>query len=213
MSIKSFGSASLLTRPSLLVRLRDWNDGTSWTEFYRLYRRMIYGMAHRAGLTHPEAEDVVQEVFRHVAEKIGQFEKRPARGSFRRWLMNQTRWRIVDRFRERGHGRRGEDSPADGASGRSPPALDPLPMAEDARLEAEWEEEWQRQVLEAAIERLARRVPAKHLQAFDLSSRQGWPARRVARELGVSTAAVYLYNHRLTKQLRREIERLRATLG
>src|SRR5437867_3783946 len=52
-----------------------------------------------------------------------------------------------------------------------------------APLDAASETEWQQHVLDAALGRLARRVPAKHFQAFDLYSRQGWPVMRVAREL------------------------------
>jgi RNA polymerase sigma factor (sigma-70 family) len=208
MTMKAFATSSLLTRPSLLFRLRDWEDGTSWEEFYRLYRRLVYGLARRYGLTHVEAEDVVQEVFRHVAENIKDFESRTNRGAFRRWLMNQTRWRITDKFRERMR-----------TNGTGEGSAEPVPEVDEIAAPAElageptWEAEWQRHVLDAALERLARRAPAKHFQAFELSSRQGWPARRVAQELGLNIASVYLYNHRLTKQLRTEVERLRHTLG
>src|SRR5471032_3311695 len=92
---------SLLTRASLLFRLRDWKDAASWEEFYRLYRRLVYGLARRAGLMHDEAEEVTQDVFKRVAETIQNFESDPARGSFRGWLMNLTRWRIADKFRQR----------------------------------------------------------------------------------------------------------------
>ena len=88
-------------------------------------------------------------------------------------------------------------------------------MADDktAPLDAASETEWQKHVLDAALGRLARRVPAKHFQVFDLYSRQGWPVMRVARELGINPAAVYLISHRLTKQLKTEVEALRASLG
>ena len=211
MNLKSFAPSSLLTRPSLLFRLRNLEDGTSWEEFYRLYRRLVYGLARRSGLGHPEAEDVVQEVFRHVADKIADFEARPNRGAFRRWLMNQTRWRIADKFRE--HGRAHPSGAASAAPGdRAVPDVEQL-ADEDHSDEAGWEAEWQRHVLDAALERLARRVPAKQFQAFDLYSRQGWPVRRVAQELGLNPAGVYLHNHRLTKQLKAEVERLRHSLG
>ena len=59
-----------LTRPSLLFRVREWNDSVSWEEFHRLYRRLIYGRARRAGLSHADAEDVAQDVFKRVAETI-----------------------------------------------------------------------------------------------------------------------------------------------
>jgi DNA-directed RNA polymerase specialized sigma24 family protein len=80
-------------------------------------------------------------------------------------------------------------------------------------LDAASETEWQKHVLDAALARIARRVPAKHFQVFDLYSRQGWPVLRVSRELGVNPAAVYLISHRLTKQLKAEVETLRASLG
>src|SRR5436309_33132 len=78
---------SLLTRPSLLFRVREWNDSASWEEFHRLYRRLIYGRARRAGLAHADAEDVAQDVFKRVAETIHDFDINPERGSFRGWLM------------------------------------------------------------------------------------------------------------------------------
>jgi RNA polymerase sigma-70 factor (ECF subfamily) len=203
---------SLLTRASLIFRLRDWNDGASWTEFYRLYRRLIYNLGCRAGLSHDEAEDVVQDVFKRVAETIGSFECHPRRGSFRSWLMTLTRWRVADKFRDR----LPEsprllprwDSPTLGSSG-SIEQLPSLNLEDDPA----WEMEWQRNILASALERLARRVPAKHFQAFDLYARQRWPVTRVARDLGLNTPTVYLISHRLTRQLRSEVERLKAQLG
>jgi RNA polymerase sigma factor (sigma-70 family) len=205
--------SSLHTRPSLLFRLRDWEDKASWEEFYRLYRKFVYGLAKRGGLTHVEAEEVTQEVFVRVAETIKDFESDSARGTFRGWLAQLTRWRIADKFRAR---------PRDAAGGLSRRSLEMTDatrtierIADDRTtpLDAASETEWQKHVLEAALGRIARRVPAKHFQVFDLYSRQGWPVLRVSRELGVNPAAVYLISHRLTKQLKAEVETLRASLG
>src|SRR5882757_6420981 len=134
-------SHSLLTRASLLFRLRDWKDAASWEEFYRLYCKLVYGLARRGGLMHDEAEEVTQDVFRRVAETIQNFESDPARGSFRGWLMNLTRWRIADKFRHRPaeHDRisfRGSNTDHTGSMERLPDSHD-----EDA-----WETEWQRNV-------------------------------------------------------------------
>lgn len=198
---------SLLTRASLLFRLRDWDDANSWEEFYRLYRKFVYGLARRSGLTHAEAEDVVQDVFKRVAETIQNFESKPQRGSFRAWLMNLTRWRIADKFRARP-----PEAPHSERSNDGTGTLErlPDPSSED---DSVWETEWQNNLLEVALARLARRVPAKHFQAFELYARQHWPVLRVSRELGLNPASVYLINHRLTKQLKAEVERLRAQLG
>ncbi len=206
---------SLLTRPSLLFRLRDWGDNSSWDEFHRLYRRFIQGLALRSGLTHAEADEVVQEVLQNVADRISDYETRANRGAFRRWLMNQTRWRIADKFRQRDraalHSAQDAGPAGDSAEDEEFDALDRL--ADGNPIEDYWEIEWQKHVLDTGMERLARRVPAKHFQAFELYARQGWSVRRIARDLGINAATVYLIAHRLTKQLRHEVERLREYHG
>ena len=211
MVMKSSNQPSLLTRQSLLVRLRDWGDNSSWDEFHRLYRRFIQGLCIRSGLNHAESDEVVQEVLRNVAERISDYEQRENRGAFRRWLMNQTRWRIADKFRERDRAavRSIHLTSFDGEATEDP--IDSLP--DENPLDDFWELEWQKHVLDTALERLGRRVPAKHFQAFELYARQGWPVRRIAKDLSINPATVYLIAHRLTKQLRLEVERLRKNHG
>src|SRR5262245_30764292 len=88
--------SSLQTRPSLLLRVRDWEDSSSWNEFYRLYRQLVYGCARRSGLAHADAEEVTQEIFKRVAETIHELDYDPQRGKFRSWLMTLARWRIAN---------------------------------------------------------------------------------------------------------------------
>lgn len=203
--------STLRTRPSLLFRLRDWHDEASWTEFYRLYYNYVYGCARRAGLSHADAEEVTQDVFKRVAETVHEFESDPQRGSFRGWLLNLTRWRITDKFRARKPHERQAAAPrsADDADGTR--TIERLPDGSDP--EQAWEDEWQHHVLETALARLARRVPAKHFQVFDLYRRQGWSVFKVAREMEINPATVYVIGHRLTKQLRLEVATLRARLA
>jgi RNA polymerase sigma factor (sigma-70 family) len=198
---------SLLTRPSLLFRVREWNDSASWEEFHRLYRRLVYGRARRAGLSHADAEDVAQDVFKRVAETIRDFDTNPERGSFRGWLMKLTHWRIADKFKSRQ-----EFPPLPGDAHEAPGARIeevPAPAAEDD----EWDREWQQHLLAAATERLARQVKPLHYQVFELYVLQQWSLLRVTKELRVSPASVYVIGHRLKKRLKAEIERLERQLG
>src|SRR5215213_1869068 len=91
----------LPTRWSLLSRLKDWDDQESWRQFFDAYWQLIYNTGCKAGLSHAEAQEVVQEVIISVAKKMGEFKADPASGSFKAWLLNITRWRITDQFRRR----------------------------------------------------------------------------------------------------------------
>lgn len=202
--------SSLHTRPTLLFRLRDWKDEGSWTEFYRLYYQFVYGCARRSGLAHADAEEVAQDVFKRVAETVHQFESDPARGSFRGWLLNLTRWRIIDKFRARQphenqgpHRREADEADRTGT-------IERLPDGTDA--EAAWDQEWQHHLLETALARIARRVPGRHYQVFDLHHRQGWSVRKISKELDVNPATIYVITHRLTGQLRDEVQKLQKRL-
>src|SRR5882757_3892414 len=90
------------TRASLLHRLKDWQDRSSWQEFFDTYWKLIYGVARKAGMTVDEAQDVVQETMVSVARHMPTFKYDPALGSFKGWLLKMTRWRIIDQIRKRG---------------------------------------------------------------------------------------------------------------
>ena len=88
------------TRMSLIERLADWEDQRTWDEFYQTYWRLIYSVSTKSGLSHDEAFDVVQETVLSVAKQWKKGQKYdPDKGSFKTWLMNITRWRIADQFR------------------------------------------------------------------------------------------------------------------
>ena len=89
------------TRQSLLSRLKNWEDTTSWQVFFDTYWRLIYGVARKAGLNDAEAQDVVQETVLSVAKQMPELKYNPKLGSFKSWLMQLTRWRITDQLRKK----------------------------------------------------------------------------------------------------------------
>src|SRR6516165_2544113 len=89
------------TRWSLLARLKNWEDQQSWREFFDMYWRLIYTVAIRSGLTDAEAQDVVQDTILSVAKKIDDFKCDRAAGSFKAWLLQLTRWRILNQLKKR----------------------------------------------------------------------------------------------------------------
>jgi RNA polymerase sigma factor (sigma-70 family) len=206
------------TRASLLGRLKDWGDEKSWQEFFDTYWRLIYGVALKAGLSDAEAQDVVQETLLTVAKKVGQFKSDPALGSFKGWLLLITRRRIADQLEKRG--KLPQTVQISGAPGASavPSAsaddatrtstLERVPDPATFNLDACWEEQWQKNLLRAATEKVKSVVSPKQFQIFELYVLREWPVGKVARVLSVSAGQVYLARHRVSRLLKQEIARL-----
>src|ERR1051326_2383015 len=116
---------SIETRETLLQRLKGIDDHASWKDFFDSYWRLIYGVAVKAGLSEDEAQDVVQDTVVTVAKNIPQFRYDPTKCAFKTWLLNLTRWRIVDQLRRRKS--RLSEPAVINADDSSPPALDEIP--------------------------------------------------------------------------------------
>jgi RNA polymerase sigma-70 factor (ECF subfamily) len=213
MAKTHFGSGGELvpTRQSLLERLRDLDDHASWQEFFDTYWKLIYCAAIKAGLSDHEAEEVVQETILGVARKMETFRYDPQTCSFKGWLMHVTRRRIIDHLRKRQPAGKftglGSDTTT---SGTGLQIADP---AADQAFEGIWDEEWQKNLVDAAMDRVKRRVKPEHYQIFYLSVVKELGAARVARTLGVNAAQVYLVKHRLAAQVKKEIQRLEKSMN
>jgi RNA polymerase sigma factor (sigma-70 family) len=200
----------LPTRNSLLGRLKDWGDQASWQDFFNNYWRLIYGVAIKAGLSDAEAQDVVQETVIAVARKIKDFEVGSEHGSFKAWLLNLTRWRITDQFRKRPK-LAAPREPATGTSTRTSTA-DRIPDPASLDLDAVWNQEWEQSLAETAMRKVQQQVSASQYQMFQLHVMKEWPARQVARKLGVKLSQVYFAKYRITRLMKKEVKRLEAEL-
>jgi RNA polymerase sigma factor (sigma-70 family) len=197
----------LPTRQSLLSRLKDWDDQESWRDFFNTYWKLIYGVALKAGLSESEAQEVVQETVLSVAKKMKEFKYDPALGSFKGWLLQLTRWRITDQMRKRKpHEAAGAPAPSD-----QPPrtaTIERIPNPDGPALDDVWEQEWQQNLVDAALNRVKGQVSARQYQIFDCHVIKQWPVAKVARTLGVSATQVYLAKHRVGALVKKEVKRL-----
>jgi len=193
--------ASPPTRKSLLIRLKNWGDEESWHEFYKIYEKLIYETALKAGLRNVEAQEVVQETLLSVAKKIAGFDYNPETGSFKGWLLQITRRRIVDQLRKR----KPDAPPAtNGAAVLTVEQMsDPT-----SRLETLWNEEWHQALLDMARAVVKRKVGARQYRMFDLYVLQQLPLKKVTKTLGVNAAQVYMAKYRITKLLKKELHNL-----
>jgi RNA polymerase sigma factor (sigma-70 family) len=206
---------SLPTRFSLLQRLKDWADRDSWQEFFDTYWQLIYNVARKAGLSDVQAQEVVQETVLAVAKNIGGFKADPRHGSFKAWLLQQSRWQIARHFRQVGRegaspmpaaATPGAPFPSEDTSGTD--TLHRIPDPQGVELERVWDEEWSKHRMAVALERLKQQVSIQQYQIFDLNVLQGVSASDTGRVMGVSAASVYMAKYRVGSLLKKELKKL-----
>src|SRR4051794_10637138 len=83
------------TRQSLVARLKDVCDDEAWREFVAIYEPIILRLMLRSGLQEFDARDVSQQVFAALAKDIEQWQPDGREGSFRRWLFQIAKNRVI----------------------------------------------------------------------------------------------------------------------
>jgi RNA polymerase sigma-70 factor (ECF subfamily) len=193
----------LLTRASLLARLRDPEDGAAWRQFLELYGGLVYGFARQRGLQDADAADLTQDVFLEVARTAGAGRWRydPDRGSFRGWLYTLTRNKVGKFLQTR------MNQPV--GSGRTSAHLrladEPDPGPD---LAADWEFEFRRQLFRLAASRIRDEFAATTWQAFWRTAVDGLSGAAAAAELRLSVGAVYVARSRVLARLTQQIRQL-----
>lgn len=178
-----------LTNASLLLRLRRDADPASWAEFVELYEPLLRQYVAGCGVRACDAPDIVQEIFLRLLKCLPEFEYSSDRGRFRHWLRRVTRNAVADWMRrQRRYGRC--DLPDDAAS--SP---------DDS---GDWDRAHRLHVLSHALQSLRREVSSAAWQCFEQYVLLGQPADQVARQSGLSRAALYVIASRLRGELRRK---------
>jgi RNA polymerase sigma-70 factor (ECF subfamily) len=189
------------TSPSLLIRIRDRGDRPAWSQFVDLYQPLILGFARKHGLQEADAADLTQEVLRAVARSVERLDYDPRRGSFRGWLFTVVRNKLRD-FREC----RQRQVQGSGDTGVQD-ALNEQPTPADGP-EAEWDRDYERRLFGWAAEQVKGTVQEKTWQAFWQTAVEGKCGQDVARDLGMSVAAVYLAKSRVMARLQEHVRRL-----
>jgi RNA polymerase sigma-70 factor (ECF subfamily) len=190
-----------ITRPSLLVRIRDAADAEAWQQFVQLYAPLVYGFARKRGLQDADAADLTQEVLRSVASAAGRLDYDPKRGTFRSWLFTVVRNKVHDFVASQ---RRRMPVSAEASQARLEEL--PAPAEDEAVL---WNEEYERQLLARAVDQVRGDFHDSTWQAFWRTAMQGTKAKEVAQSLGMSTAAVYVAKSRVLGQLKKQMQQLR----
>jgi RNA polymerase sigma-70 factor (ECF subfamily) len=176
------------TNVALLGRLRDLTDARAWQEFQDTYRPRLYAWCRRKGLQHADAENVTQEVLLRVARRMPTFSYEPG-SNFSGWLYTVWRNAWLDYLND------------------SPPAHETLHENDGVELATELKEELDRELLHEALARVQPVISRRDWDIFH-DFLAGKASSEIARERGMTVAAVGMVKTRVQRQVSAEVARL-----
>lgn len=187
-----------VTRPSLLLRVRDRDDQDSWEEFVEIYRPLILRFTLSRGVVHDDAPDITQDVLRNLARAMYGFEYDRSKGTFRSWLFTIIRREIIRASKkiQRQGGLAGE--------------ADPSAIAErlpDEQATLDWEADYQKRLMQWAMGKIKDEFSEKSWQAFSSIAIEGNSPKDTAKRLEMSIGSLYVAKSRILKRL---IEKIRS---
>jgi RNA polymerase sigma-70 factor, ECF subfamily len=175
------------------------NGSDGWSRMTGLYAPLVYYWSVRRGLQPADAEDVVQEVFRTVAARVGGFWRDRERGSFRGWLRAITHNKIGDFVRIQ---RRRAELRCDSCDDRYWSQIAARESKEEER-EALVREET-RVLCSRVLELIRSEFEERTVVAFRRVVVDEVSPECVAEELGMSVNSVYLAKSRVLRRVRDE---------
>lgn len=197
--------ANWVTRLTLLAKVKDKNDQSAWSDFVFYYRKYIYNIVRRMGLSHHDAEEAVQMVLLKAWDKLPSFDYAPEKGRFRGWLCKVAGNTVKNIIRSKSAPHVSIDA-MDGVDGDSPELGATRPEIEEFA-----EREWERYLPELAWKTVAKTFEPQVMDAFKLFA-AGKSADEIAQKLGISESSVYVYKKRVQDKLSAEIARLKKEL-
>jgi RNA polymerase sigma factor (sigma-70 family) len=191
----NFGDELIPTRATLLGRLKNSQDQSSWQEFFDTYSKLIYGVARKAGMIESDAQHVLEATMEAVAEHMPKFRYDPRIGSFKAWLLNLARLQIIALACKPRSSSSSQLSAVDADS--TTRALDRM-----------WEKEWEINLLEAAVTNVKRRLDPGKYQIYDVYVNKKWPSEKVAAAFGLTVNQVHQVQREITEMIQAEARRL-----
>ena len=185
-------SKEYVTRPSLLLRVRDRDDQDSWGEFVEIYQPLILRFALSRGVNSNDAPDITQDVLRNLARAMHRFEYDPNKGTFRSWLFTVIRREIIRASKkiQRQGGHAGSDDPSD--------LIDQLP---DEQASLDWEADYQKRLTQWAMGKIKGEFSEKSWCAFAAIAIDGDSPKDTAKRMEMTIGSLYVAKSRILKRL------------
>jgi RNA polymerase sigma-70 factor (ECF subfamily) len=184
----------LTTSRTLLDRLRDRQDAQAWQLWLTVYEPWLRDWLSRDRLQPADVDDLLQNIFVVVSQKLPAFVHNGRPGAFRAWLRSI----LVHELRSFLRGR--QRLPGDGLSDW----IDQL-EGPTSELSRQWDQEHDQQLVRRLLGVVQSDFQPKTWEAFRLLVLEDRPAAEVARLCDMGTSAVYVAKSRVLARLRQEL--------
>jgi RNA polymerase sigma factor (sigma-70 family) len=203
--------AGATTSPTLLNRVRQWQDHRAWTAFFERYDPMMRSWCGRLCLDADTSDELCQRIWIELMTRMRTFRYDPGRG-FRSWLWWLFRSRAIDMIRQRRSSL---------ASSRDDVAIEALSSIQQSSKPPDNEDEDEgksmasaRQTQAAEVQAAVRsRVDPDTWRAYWMIAIEDRTIRETADSLGKAYTAVYNGYKRVDRMLRMEGNQRLAALG
>lgn len=172
------------TRRALLDQVKV-NDPQSWSDFVETYRPLILQTVIQRGVPQNDVQDVVQDVFTRLVRELPRFSYDRDRGRFRSWLRRVTTNAVFDWHRKRQK-----------VNGLGHEVQSLAEICECVHQDS------QRELMQLAMRRVKAETRSRTWACFEQHLVLGRPADEIARELGLTTNAVYINSSRVLDRVR-----------
>ena len=185
------------TRLSLILRMRNGDDGDAWEEFVSIYQPLVLSFVQRQRLQYADAAEITQDVLSRVSQSIVRWDHTVENATFRGWLYRITRNLTIDFLRRKQREQTRMEKEELGLSQIADPS-----ESESLEFRAEYE----RQLFHWAASRLKPRFKPKNWNAFWMSTVEGRSIEEVAEELNLECGAIYVARSRIMSRLSQMIQ-------
>ncbi len=181
---------------SLADRLRDGSPA-AWRELVTLFGPLVDRWCRTANVPADAVPDIAQEVFLAAFRGLDRFDGHRRDATFRGWLWTVARSRIVE-FHRRQKGRQKAPGGSTALS-RLQAIADPIPIEDPT------EPDHVAALLHRALHQIRGEFTTNTWEAFWRATVLGHPTDLIAREAGISPAAVRQSKSRVLRRLRKQL--------
>ena len=192
------------TSPSLLLRIRNYEDHEAWDQFVDVYTPVIRAYCFQRRLQDNDTDDIVQDVMTSISKSIHSFNYDPAKGKFRAWFGTIVANRIKSLLAKNSRKNSREIS-RPFCNGAANPEFQAIEYVDP---DTSWVEIFSSRVFRVACRRIRDEFSDQVWSCFEETWLNRRPAAYVSDRLEIPIHTVYVNKSRVLKRLKIEVRLL-----